>query len=131
MSQDHKLRVLIVDDDPSIVKLLRRFAEDLSFSSVGCTSAEDALEFARGEDVRIALIDLHMPGMEGIELMRALRLVNSDIEVILVTGDSSSQAAEEAWENGAYECIWKPIDFDHLEQTLIHLREHVHRRIMQ
>src|ERR1051326_7794143 len=129
MSVDQKIRVLIVDDDPSVVKLLGHFVADLSFEPLGAIDPQDALNIATRQEVQIALIDLHMPEMHGTHLIQALRRLNSETEVILITGDSSSAATADAIDNGAYDCIWKPIDFDRLEGALNSIRDHVHRRI--
>jgi DNA-binding NtrC family response regulator len=128
MLLDQKVRVLIVDDDPSIVKLLGRFAEDLCFETLEAVRPTDALALASREQVDIAVIDLHMPEMEGIELMKSLRRINDEIQVILITGDHSSDSVSAAIENGAYDYIWKPIDFRQLSDSLKAVRDQVLRR---
>jgi DNA-binding NtrC family response regulator len=128
MSVDYKFRVLIVDDDPSVVKLLGHFVADLSFEPLGAVDPQDALNIAARQEIQIALIDLHMPDMSGTQLIKALRRLNSDTEFILITGDSSSATTADAIDNG-YDCIWKPIDFDRLEEALNTIRDHVQRRL--
>ena len=66
-----------------------------------------------------------MPEMEGIELVNALRRVNPDIEVILITGDFSPQFLDQAIDNGAFDCLWKPVDFRQLHDSLRALRDRV------
>lgn len=128
MLLDQKVRVLIVDDDPSIVRLLGRFADDLSFETLEAIHPQEALALASREQVHIAVIDLHMPEMEGIELMKSLRRINRDIQVILITGDHSSQLVSDAIQNGAYDYLWKPIDFRRLGDSLNAVRQEVLRR---
>ncbi|MBI2816287.1 MAG: response regulator [Acidobacteria bacterium] len=113
-----KLRLLIVDDDPSIVKLLGRFAGELAFETLEAVRPSDALALASKQQVHVAVVDLHMPEMEGIELMKSLRQLNDQMQVILITGDHSSESVNEAIKNGACDYLWKPIDFHHLSHAL-------------
>ena len=128
MLLDQNIRVLIVDDDPKIVRLLSRFVDEMSLEVVSATQPREALRLAAEQPIHIAVIDLHMPEMEGIELMKSLHRVNDDMEVILMTGDRSSDRFSEAIQNGAYDFIWKPIDFSHLGNSLTAARSHVLRR---
>ena len=131
MQEEQKVRVLIVDDDPSIVKLLARFVKDRAFRPVVADHADDALCLAALHEIPIAVIDLHMPEMEGIELMESLRRVSPEIEVILVTGDYSADSVTDALTHGAYDCLRKPLDFRHLSDCLNTLRDLALGRITQ
>lgn len=130
MQVEQKVRVLIVDDDPSVVKLLGRFVGDLSFEAVEALHPDNAIYLAAQQEIHIAIIDLHMPEMEGIELMNSLRRLNRDIQVILITGDYSTESLSTAIDSGAYDYIWKPIDFHRLTDSLNAVREQVLRRMV-
>ena len=129
MSPEPKIRILIVDDDPSIVRLLGRFVGDLSFEAVPAIHPREALRLASQQEIHIALVDLHMPEMEGLELMELLQRLHDDMEVILMTGDYSIESAVEAIKSGAYDYLPKPINFRHLTQALNAIRDQVLRRI--
>ena len=119
------IRVLIVDDEPSIVKLLARFVNELALEPVEANGPREALRLASEAEMHIAVVDNHMPEMEGIDLVTALRRVNPDIEVILITGDFSPQFLDQAIDHGAYDCLWKPVDFRQFHQSLRALRDRV------
>ena len=123
-----KIRVLIVDDDPLIVKMLARFVNELALESVEANGAREALRLATEEEVHIAVVDNHMPEMEGIDLINALRSLQPDLEVILITGDFSPQFLDQAIDHGAYDCLWKPVDFRQFQDSLRALRDRVLRR---
>jgi DNA-binding response OmpR family regulator len=118
MLQEEKMRLLIVDDDPSVVKLLGRFAGELAFETLETVRPSDALAIAANQQVHLAVVDLHMPEMEGIELMKSLRQLNGQMQVILITGDRTAESMHAALDNGACDCIWKPIDFHLLSHAL-------------
>ncbi len=123
-----KIRVLIVDDEPSIVRMLARFVNELSLEAVEANGPREALRMASEGEVHIAVVDNHMPEMEGLDLVKALRRVNPDLEVILITGDFSPQFLDQAIEHGAYDCLWKPVDFRQLHDSLRALRDRVNSR---
>jgi len=89
----------------------------------------DALRLALEQEIHIAVVDLHLPGMEGLELMQSLWWLNEEMEVILITGDYSVESAAEAMDHGAYDFLPKPIDFAHLRQDLNAIREQLLLRI--
>lgn len=129
MSGEQNVRILIVDDDPSIVKLLGRFARDLSFEAVEAVHPREALRMASEQEIHIAVLDLHMPEMGGWELMQSLLQFNDEMKVILVTGDYSAESAARAIKHGAYDCLWKPIALDHLGEVLLAAREQFLHRV--
>jgi DNA-binding NtrC family response regulator len=123
-----KIRVLIVDDDPRIVKMLARFVNELGLESVEANGPREALLMASQGEVHIAVVDNHMPEMEGIDLVKALRRLHPDLEVILITGDFSPAFLDQAIDNGAFDCLWKPVDFRQLHDSLRALRDRVTSR---
>jgi DNA-binding NtrC family response regulator len=125
MDSAEKVRVLIVDDDPQIVKLLGGVAHDTGFEPVEVFNPCDALNVAAACEVQIAIIDLHMPGLDGMEVMRALHIANEQMPVILITGDYSAKAFAEAIDTGAYELLWKPLDLRQLTDTLHSARQQI------
>src|SRR4051812_42509627 len=107
MNMAERLRVLIVDDDRQVVKLLGGLACDAGFEPVEVFNPSDALNVAAACDVDMAIIDLHMPELNGVEVMQALHIANESVPVILITGDYSASAVAAPRDNGAYEQLWK------------------------
>ena len=120
--------MLIVDDDPEILRLLGRFATKRSFAVVTKSGGQDALDYVRGRSVDFALVDVKMPGVNGLEVLRAIREVSRECPVVLMTGAPDMAVAVEAIKLGARDVIPKPIEFARLTQILDDVREENARR---
>ncbi|MCC7541374.1 MAG: sigma-54-dependent Fis family transcriptional regulator [Deltaproteobacteria bacterium] len=101
--------VLVVDDERSNLQSLERIFEREGMRTLTAGSAREALEACRGHRVHVALIDLMMPGGSGLDLLRALRTVSPDTEVVLMTAYGTVETAVEAMKEGAYDFVEKPL----------------------
>jgi DNA-binding NtrC family response regulator len=107
-------RILIVDDDPEVVEVLRRFLENAAYLVEVATNGEDAVAALTMERPDLVLLDLTMPGMNGVEV---LKHVDRSIPVMIVSGNTDSMPAE-ALKLGAFAYIPKPVDFTYVEQLV-------------
>ncbi|MBC8068119.1 MAG: sigma-54-dependent Fis family transcriptional regulator [Deltaproteobacteria bacterium] len=105
-------RVLIVDDDENTCELLEATLGGQGFSVFSESSAEAALSRLTEEDFDAMLTDIHMDGIDGIELCGRVRAIRPDLPVMVVTGQASMDAAVAALRAGAYDFITKPIDVE-------------------
>ena len=121
-------RVVVVDDDRRTRRILQILLERLDLASSAFESAALALAFLREESVSLVLTDLRMPGMNGIEFMRALREHDADVPVIVMTAYGSVESAVEAMKLGAVDFIAKPFDVDALEVLVRRSLEHSRQR---
>jgi two-component system response regulator AtoC len=112
-------RVLVVDDDNRTRRLLQILLERLELESRAFESAGDALDFMKEESASLILTDLKMPGMDGLAFMRALRQLDPDVPVIVLTAYGTVESAVDAMKLGAVDFVSKPFDLDALE-LLIH-----------
>jgi two-component system response regulator AtoC len=103
-------RVLLVDDDKNVLFTLREVMLDRGHEPVTAASAKEGLERLDGADV--AIIDLAMPGMDGMELLRSMRARDESLPVIMLTAHGSERVAVEATKAGAYDYMKKPFDID-------------------
>ncbi len=101
--------VLVVDDEPANVTSLRKIFEREGFRVLTAESAKRALELARQHKVEVVLTDLMMPGTSGLELMRALKQVHPDLEVVMMTAYGTVETAVQAMRDGAYDFVEKPL----------------------
>ena len=112
-------RILVVEDDAamreSCVKLFRIEGYDVAEASSG-TEALDQIKQRRHTD--IVLTDLKIPGMDGLALLKEIKLLDPGIEVVLMTGYSSVKSAVEAMKHGAADYITKPFDTNELLMTI-------------
>jgi len=110
MKTDPKPHVLIVDDEPNVRRVLGTLLEQAGYVTRRAESGQRALELVRSQDPDLVLTDLKMPGMDGMELLRALRESFPEIPVILLTAHGTVETAVEAMKQGAYDFLTKPFD---------------------
>ena len=115
---EYRAKVLIVDDDPSARKIFQSRLKMMNFQSLVASSGSEGLEQIRREAPSIVLLDLQMPRMSGIDVLKALKRERLEATVIVVTAHATIETAVEAMKEGAYDFITKPVDAKHLEIVL-------------
>ncbi len=108
------IRVLVVDDERNIREGSERILSRLGFEVLLASRGDDALQTLEDADVHIVLLDLKMPGIEGMDVLPIIRRLKPDIHVIVVTGYATVETAIQAMKEGAYDFISKPFEPDHL-----------------
>jgi DNA-binding NtrC family response regulator len=116
-------RVLIVDDDAASRRLLEVRLRPLECDVATAGNGEQALTAIRKDAPDLVLLDLQMPKMGGIEVLRALRKETIDVPVIVITAHGSVETAVEAMKEGAYDFITKPVDANHFDIVVRKLLE--------
>lgn len=111
-------RILIVDDEESQRRQLAGFLKKQSFNVTTAESGPEAINLCQDKSFEIALIDLKMPGMDGIELLRKLKESSPEIQVIMMTAYGSVETAVEAMKLGAYNYVNKPVNLDELKLNI-------------
>src|SRR5881397_2105722 len=106
--------ILVVDDDKPQRDILSEILTDAGYDVTPAASGEAAMKFAKVRSFDLALTDLKMTGMDGIELLQHLLALDSSIIVILLTAHVSIESAKEALRSGAYDYLEKPYDKDAL-----------------
>ncbi len=109
-----KGRILIVDDELVVRDSLQKWFDSEGYDAGAVSSGREALFEVQQKQYDLALLDIKMPGMDGMELQKKLREVDSDLTVVIMTGYASVETAVEALKMGAYDYITKPIDPDEL-----------------
>ena len=115
--------MLIVDDDAHILALVERFAVKRGFAVVTKASGQEALDYLAGHGADIALVDVRMPGVGGLQVLRAIREAASECRVVLMTGEPDMAVAVDAIKLGAQDVIPKPLDFVRLVEILSGVQE--------
>lgn len=111
-------RVLVADDDPIVALLSRAALDGAEFAVTVVDNGDDALQAVRDEDFDIALLDVEMPGCDGLSVCAAIRNGNRpDMPVLLITGHSDPAFLEKARALSA-PCLHKPVDWQVLPQVL-------------
>jgi two-component system response regulator HydG len=104
-----EVTVLVVDDEPSNRTSLEKIFEREGMRVLSADGAKTALELARKHRVEVVLTDLMMPGTSGLELMRALKEIAPDTEVVMMTAYGTVEVAVQAMRDGAYDFVEKPL----------------------
>jgi two-component system, NtrC family, response regulator HydG len=111
--------VLVVDDEPGIVESLQRVFEREGLRALTAGGGGAALDILRREPVSVLLTDLLMPGMSGMDLLKASRSVSPETETILMTAYGTVENAVEAMKQGAYDFVTKPIKRAHVVRAVL------------
>src|SRR5262245_47971824 len=109
------LRLLIVDDDDQLRQALVRRFQRQGLAVTEAADAEEALAKADHSRWDVALLDLHLPGMSGIELLEKLKALQPELEALMLTAQSSIETAIQAMKRGAYDYLTKPFPLPELE----------------
>jgi DNA-binding NtrC family response regulator len=112
-----KAKILVVDDDTDIVTVLRDRLEALGYSTVCAGDGLHALELIEQETPHLVLLDLEMPGLSGLDVLKRLaqsRPIGHEMPVIVMTAHGTITAAVQAMKQGAHDFLTKPFDVDHL-----------------
>jgi CheY-like chemotaxis protein len=110
--------VLVVDDDQSIRDILTDFLGDLGFTVLEAPGGLEALGRIERDPPDVVLLDIRMPGMDGVETLRRIRHVNRAVPVLMITGNDDADTARETLRLGAFDCVSKPFDLSYLERAV-------------
>jgi CheY-like chemotaxis protein len=111
--------ILITDDDRDCREALRDVFEPEGFHTLLACSGEEAVDIVRDEPVHLALLDMHMPRMTGLETLELVRQVNALLPCILITADASAELMRRAFSAHAYSVIPKPVSKNVVLYTVV------------
>ena len=123
-----KGRILIVDDELVVRDSLGKWFTSEGYSARPVASAREALETIQQAEFDIALLDIKMPGMDGMELQARLKEADPDLTLVMMTGYASVETSVQALKRGAYDYITKPVDPDELSHLVANALEHKRAR---
>ncbi|WP_246805002.1 response regulator [Desulfosarcina cetonica] len=108
------MKLLLVDDEADFLNTLLKRMKRRDVDVAGVNSGEAALEWLETHPADVIILDVRMPGMDGIETLRAIKKHHPLVEVIMLTGHASMEVAIEGMEMGAFDYLMKPMDMDDL-----------------
>lgn len=118
-------KVLLVDDERDFVQTLSERLIMRDMGSAVAYDGESALSMIKDEEPEVMILDLRMPGIDGIEVLRQVKKTNPDIEVIVLTGHGTEKDKDLCMELGAFAFLQKPVDIQVLSKTLMSANEKV------
>ncbi len=119
------LNLLIVDDERSMRESCREVAQSLGFNTLVADSPEHAYQALDAKPVDVVLLDLRLPGTNGLEILREIKRCRPETLIIVMTGFATVQSAVQAMKLGAYDYITKPFNFDELRLVLERVTTHL------
>lgn len=120
--------LLVVDDELPILRVIGRLAAKVGFEVVTCTSSSEALRGLMRHPADLAMVDLGMPDVDGLDLRRQIQRMVPSCEVILMAARAGVDSAEKGVEPGTREYMNKPLDFERLREVLVEVRDGRERR---
>jgi DNA-binding response OmpR family regulator len=113
-----QFKVLLVDDEEEFVRSLAERLSLRELSSDTVYDGEQALSFVDRQEPDVMVLDLKMPGIDGMEVLRQIRKTYPDIQVIILTGHGTKQHEDEARRLGAFDYMEKPVNIDVLVRSM-------------
>ena len=110
----NRLRVLVVDDEEELVSTVCERLTLRGIEADGVITGAAALERIQDKEFDVAVVDVKMPGMGGLEVMRKIRVLRPQLQVILLTGHGSVKESEIGLKEGAFDYLMKPINIENL-----------------
>ncbi|MDI6916943.1 MAG: response regulator [Thermoplasmatales archaeon] len=118
------MKVMVVDDDPTIVDAIKTLLKTEGHEPAGMYSGEECLNNLKGE-VDLILLDIKMPGMNGIETLRNIKRIKPDTYVVMLTAFATVDTAVEAMKEGAFDYIRKPFAMEDMKEVLMDVIEDI------
>jgi DNA-binding NtrC family response regulator len=114
MEEELKAKVLLVDDEADFLATLAERLETRGLKVDTATSGEDAVAKAEGEGFDLIILDLSMPGIDGLETLKRIKAKQPEAEIIMLTGQGSIRTSIEAMKLGAEDFLQKPVNITEL-----------------
>ncbi|MFA5111818.1 MAG: response regulator [Desulfobaccales bacterium] len=123
-----KFKILVVDDEQDFLETIIKRLKTRGIEAAGVESGNKALEFLEGHDVDVMILDVKMPGMDGIETLREIKKKKPLVEVIMLTGHASVESGIQGMQLGAFDYVMKPVALDELLEKV---RQAYERKLIQ
>ncbi len=133
MTEDHPkpIRLLLADDEEDLVTFLAHRLRKRGVDVTMALSGSEAVSAATEMTFDVAVVDLKMPDMDGIQVMERLREMQPFVETLMLTGHGSHDSAWEAGRLHAFRYLLKPYEFDDLHELIVQAAEHRRRRMRE
>jgi DNA-binding NtrC family response regulator len=111
--------ILVVDDEKDICELLSIFLKKGGYDVELTYSGKDAIEKFKKLLPKLVFLDIRLPDMDGIEVLRTIKGIKRDIPVIMITAYRDAEKVVQAFRLGAFDCIFKPFDFNYIKTAVM------------
>lgn len=112
-------KILVVDDEVKTCEYLKEFLEIKGYDVIVSNNGGDALEKVKTKKPDIILLDIRMPGMDGMEVLKRVREFDKGVGIIMLTAVKEEDIGKKALKSGADEYVTKPVDLNHLAECVL------------
>ena len=109
-----KAKILIVDDEEKILQTMKGSLEDEDYEVLTAKDGQEAMDMVQAENPDLIFLDIWLPGMDGMEILKAIKEYNADLDVVLMTGHGTINTAIQAIKFGAFDFLEKPLSLDRI-----------------
>lgn len=118
LDHDHPVRLLLVDDEVGYLEVLSKRLTRRGYRVTTASSGTEAIRALRQWEFDLAVVDLKMEDMDGIEVLKVFKKMDPTVKVIMLTGHGSERAAREGIAEGAFDYLIKPVGLERLVETI-------------
>ncbi len=111
-------RILVVDDEVDVCNIMKQFLSKKGYEVYTAFNGSSAVSKVKEVKPHVVLLDIRMPDMGGMEVLKEIKEIDQAIGVIMLTGVTDEEEAAKTFELGAYDYITKPVDFEYLQTVL-------------
>lgn len=119
MTDIRRYSILITDDDRGVREALQEIVEDQGFRPVLAADGDEALTIVQSEPIHLALLDLQMPKLSGLETLQMVRQINALLPAILITADATLDVMRRAFEAHFFSVVPKPVNANVVKNTVV------------
>jgi DNA-binding response OmpR family regulator len=112
-------KILVVDDEPAVCNMLEKFLTRKGYEAIIALSGEEAIRKVKEGRPHVILLDIKMPGIDGIETLKRIRAIDKEVGIVMITAVKEEETGKKCLELGAYDYITKPLSLDYLETVLM------------
>ena len=106
------IKLMLVDDEERFLQTTQKVLQRKGFEVLTASSGQEALENLKMQTIPVVVLDVKMPGMDGVETLKAIKAFHPLVEVIMLTGNATVDSAIEGLKTGAFDYLMKPCDID-------------------
>jgi len=118
MESDDRKFILVIDDEEDIRSMLESFFETLGYRTAAAADLNQTVFLLNREKPDIVFLDIVLPGVNGIEILKMLKKIQPDLIVVMMSGFATEPKARAALDLGAYDYLKKPFDMNHVKEML-------------
>lgn len=113
------MRILVVDDDPDVLEFLKTFFQNLGHETILVGDPKEGMKQLVLNPPDLVLLDIMMPGKDGITLLREIKELDKEVSVAMITAYKDAERVIEAFRLGALDCLLKPFNLDYIVNTIL------------